>query len=447
MKLEIKNNKNYCAYVVKIENKIDLDGCDNIQGSVIFSNHVIISKDTKIGDIGIYFPVECQLSDYFLKNNNLYRDVTLNKDSNAKPGFFETNRRIRAMKFRGHKSDGFYIPLTAMGYLKIDLSEFKVGDVFDTVDGNELCKKYFIVTKGEQTHNRKQYGFFKKYWMRFNKKFFGKKKLVDPVENQFRFHIDTTHLDRNINTIFPDSTISATHKIHGTSSILSYILCKKNILWYQKIFKSSIDKTEYKYVVASRKLIRNHYERKKTISEYLISMDELQSYLQKGMTLYYEIAGYKLTGKFIQKNYDYGCDIGCHKNYIYRITTINVDGNVTEWSARQVQDWCRSMGLLAVPELYYGFAKDMFPELDTTYIDVWRRGFLNKLSEKYLEKQSIYCKNKVWEEGIVLRLETADLNVFKFKSFNFKLQETKNLDSGEIDIEESNADDENNNGE
>ena len=438
MKLEIKGNQNYCAYVVKIENKIDLEGCDNIQGSVIFANHIIISKDTKIGDIGLYFPVECQLSDEFVKNNNLYRDVILNKDSNAKPGFFEINRRVKAMKFRGHKSDGFFAPITVMEYLKVDSSEFKVGDIFDNVDGNEICKKYFITTKGEQTHNSKQCGFFE----RLKKKFFKKKKLIDPIENQFRFHVDTTLLDRNINLINPDSIVSCSHKLHGTSSILSYILCKKDISLFEKflkLFKVDINNTQYKYVVASRKLIRNHYARKNNVSEYILSMDELQPYLKKGMTLYYEIVGYKPTGKFISKNYDYdyGCDVGYHKNYIYRITTTNVDGDVIEWSAKQVQDWCKSVGLLAVPELYYGYAKDLFPELGICDVNLWRKEFLNKLAEKWLEKKSIYCKNDVWEEGIVLRLGNSNLDVFKFKSFNFKLQETKNLDKGEIDIEEN----------
>ena len=86
MKLELKGNQNYCATIVSIHNIIELEGCDNICGSRIFGNHVIISKDTEIESKGIFFPVETKLSSEFLAQNNLYRDKQLNRDKN-KAGF------------------------------------------------------------------------------------------------------------------------------------------------------------------------------------------------------------------------------------------------------------------------------------------------------------------------------------------------------------------------
>ena len=35
--------------------------------------------------------------------------------------------------------------------------------------------------------------------------------------------------------------------------------------------------------------------------------DYIKPFLQKGMTLYYEIVGFLPNGGYIQKNYDYGC--------------------------------------------------------------------------------------------------------------------------------------------
>jgi hypothetical protein len=62
---------------------------------------------------GIYFPVECKLSDEFLKNNNLYRHNEKNINIEKK-GYFEDNGRIKAAKFRGHISNGFFIELESL---------------------------------------------------------------------------------------------------------------------------------------------------------------------------------------------------------------------------------------------------------------------------------------------------------------------------------------------
>ena len=71
MKIE-STNKNYCATIVEITNLIVLDNCDNLVHTSIMGNLVIVSNQTKTGDIGLYFPVECQLSKEYLSNNNLY---------------------------------------------------------------------------------------------------------------------------------------------------------------------------------------------------------------------------------------------------------------------------------------------------------------------------------------------------------------------------------------
>ena len=43
--------------------------------------------------------------------------------------------------------------------------------------------------------------------------------------------------------------------------------------------------------------------------------------------------------------------------------------------------------------------------------------------------------NKVPGEGIVLRKEVLDIDVYKHKSFRFKAQESEMLDTGEVDLE------------
>ena len=63
---------NYCATVIKIEKIVELENCDNVYAAIIMGNQVIVSKNIKVGDIGLFFPVETKLSKDYLSANNLY---------------------------------------------------------------------------------------------------------------------------------------------------------------------------------------------------------------------------------------------------------------------------------------------------------------------------------------------------------------------------------------
>ena len=128
MKLEV-TEKNYCATIVKIDRLFPLENCDNLLGFSIFGYTAIVSKDTKEGDIGIVFTAETQLSEDFCKENNLYRDATLNSDQ-TKKGYIEANRRVRAVKLRGNKSSALFLPIESLSYLKCNVSGLDVGVSF-----------------------------------------------------------------------------------------------------------------------------------------------------------------------------------------------------------------------------------------------------------------------------------------------------------------------------
>ena len=115
MKFEELKNPNYGATVVTIKKIIPLENCDNVVATPIFGFQAIVSKDTQVGDIGLVFPVESQLSEEYCRENNLYRHAELNKDKNV-TGYFEDNRRVRAIKFRGHRSDCLFISLNSLKY-------------------------------------------------------------------------------------------------------------------------------------------------------------------------------------------------------------------------------------------------------------------------------------------------------------------------------------------
>ena len=439
MRIKEPKNQNYAAIVVEIKTIIPLEKCDNVQGAIIMGNQVIVSKDVKVGDIGLYFPLECALSKEYLSNNNMYRvhknKPNLNADTNAKGGYFEESGRVRCASFLGHKSEGLFMPLNSLDFIfSYSNGDLNLNDCFDELNGTPICSKYIVksnrITSQPKNRNSK-----------FNKKY--ESKLI---ENQFRFHQDTSMLYSNLHKIKPNSLISCTYKMHGTSHISSYILCKKKLNWFEKLLIKlgvSIKTKEYDYVYSSRKVIKNN--ELNPIAQHYYSEDiwgivhkELEPFLQKGLSIYCEIVGFLPNGGAIQKDYDYGCEPTKHAIYIYRITSTNIDGKVIEFSAKQVQDFCKKNGLNAVPELYYGYAKDFYPYLLTDNNEIWRNDFLLEIKRKYNEKDCYICKNKVPEEGVVVRIEGNDFEAYKAKSERFYARETAQLDKGELNIEDEN---------
>lgn len=456
MKIKEPKNQNYAAIVVEIKTLVPLEKCDNVQGAIIMGNQVVVSKDVKVGDIGLYFPLECALSKEYLSNNNLYRKPELNADPKQK-GYFEENGRIRCVRFRGHKSEGLFMPMLSIDFAFKNANSygFNLGDCFDELNEVPICSKYVVKTNrtpgqpgSKKTRDTKKY----------------ESKLV---ENQFRFHQDTSMLYRNLHRIEPNSLISCTYKLHGTSGISSYVLCKQPITKFDRVkewlwnmsykignlfrdtrYSFKINNTKYDYIYSSRKVIKNEELNPNAQHFYNediwgIAHNEVKDFLQKGMTFYYEIVGFLPNGGSIQKDYDYGCEPTKHAVYIYRITSTNVDGKVIEFSAKQVQDFCKKNGLNAVPELYYGYAKDLFPYVNSDGDNIipdenWSEVFLNWIKSKYNEKDCYMCSNKVVEEGVVIRIENLEFEAYKQKSFAFYQHESKMLDQNIEDIESSN---------
>lgn len=131
--------------------------------------------------------------------------------------------------------------------------------------------------------------------------------------------------------------------------------------------------------------------------------------------------------------YKYGENFGVQ---IYRLTYTNPDGRVYEFSARQVQQWCVKEGLKPVEEYYYGYAKDLYPDLSVS--EHWNENFLQRLaSDKnfFMECESPTCNNKVPHEGIVIKIENSLSEAYKLKCIKFLEGESKSLDKGEVDIE------------
>lgn len=92
----------YVRDIVRINELRKHSNADRLQIANIFDCNVIVDMNTKVGDIGIFFPTDGQLSIEYCDENNLCRK----KDENGKNigGYLEPDKRnIRAMNMRGER--------------------------------------------------------------------------------------------------------------------------------------------------------------------------------------------------------------------------------------------------------------------------------------------------------------------------------------------------------
>lgn len=426
-------NRNYAAAVCALSTFVDLPNCDNVKAALIFGNSVIVSKTATSGEVGLYFPVECQIDKEFLGANNQFRKPEWGNIDPDKKGFFEEHGRVKAMKFRGHKSEGFWIPIEALAYTGLPLTDFTVGLEFDELGDHKICQKYIPRRNQGSVRGNKQ----------------GRQARAEDriVEGQFRFHIDTDNLRRNVHQVLPKNIISITEKLHGTSAVFSSILVKREIGWFERLLKRcgvAIAETEYGYVWSSRRVVKGVAGQEKANSVHYYDTDiwgivakEIEDRVPKSFTIYGEIVGYTPEGSPIQGGYHYGCEVGSHRLFIYRITSTNADGKVLELGWKQVKNFCQKNGLEMVPEHYFGRASDFYPLTEGQSELDWQIGFLAHLEKTYLKDQMcLLCNGEVPAEGVVVKVERLDEAVaLKCKNFLFLTEESKALDRGTVDIE------------
>jgi hypothetical protein len=416
------HNPNYLAKIQVIDNLRPHPNADRLQMSTIDGNNVITDLSTKVGDVGIYFPLECKINAEYLKANNQFEDRLMNENTEIK-GFFNKHGRVRAISLRSAKSEGFWTPISTLGCwkpgLNLELVEHNL--YFDTVDGSLLCQKYVPRTNPQALPRDK-------------KAAKGTSKLL---EGQFRFHEDTEQLGRNLERVELGDRVVITQKLHGTSAVFSNVLCRRPLTLKDRIarwFGVCVQETEYSNLYSSRRVLKNarmepqeHYYG----SDIWGEVNKLiQPFLEAGITVYGEIVGYASPEKIIQKGYDYGCAPGTWAFYVYRITTTNVDGKVIELMWDQVKDYCQKYGLVTVPE-YESYVLN-----PPTAEEHWRNKWLEDLDAQYLEKK---LPNGKPDEGICVRLERGlHALIFKRKSFSFLKAESAALDAEEANIEDEN---------
>ena len=430
----------HCGYVVKVNELRKHPNADRLNIVTFFGNDTCVSLDVVMGEIGIYFPIDLQLSEEFCLENHLLRKKP---DGTPDTGYMDPKKRnVTAVRLRGEKSDGLFLPLKCVAYTGINLDELNIGDTVTTLNGHEICKKYIPVRKHHSADNR------------VNKT---RKKKV-PIAPLFVEHVDTEQLAYNMGAFKNGDLVEITLKMHGTSGRTGYLprlvdIVPTNILAVfceikdrnrklnklQKAMiayfdKHSRPKYDWGLVSGTRRTVLDSFDGGFYGSNEFREKHEkvFEGKLHKNETVYYEIVGFtddgtpimpkasnkKLNNKEFIKQYgeetifSYGCDPDNKKSdlYVYRMTTTNEDGDVVEYTPDFMRYRCEQMGVKCVPLLWRGF----IPE------EVNPGEYIKEIAEKYYDGPDPVGKTHV-REGVVCRiLNRPGFAAYKHKNYDFK---------------------------
>ena len=436
----------HCGYVVRINELTPHSNADRLQIANIFTCPVIVDLNVHIGDVGVYFPSDIQLSEEYCKVNDLVRRK--DENGNSCGGYLDpVKRNIKPLKLRGERSDGLYMPLTSLAeFCKV--SDLKVGDKIDVLNGVEICRKYIPAVRVSHGSSGSSV-----------------KRAKANFAPTFYEHVETEQLAYNLNRFKVGDTIELTLKMHGTSGRTGYLplVRERPRTFLQKLFhRPATQYTEYGYVTGTRRVVLKEREHQANDgfygdNEFRYAMeDKFRGKLHKGEVVYYEIVGYvnkdtpimgsvsnsKISDKAFTKQYgpvtefSYGCcpvgeyeavEHGHMENgepiyiaprcdvYVYRMTMVNEDGDVVEYSPDQMRYRCQQMGIKCVPV----FERFVIPETELLTVDPG--DYVLRKVEQYYDGPDPVGHTHI-REGVVVRIVNSgnSFAVYKHKNWYFK---------------------------
>lgn len=413
-------DSNYACQVVRLGAFTKLEGLDNLQAVDILGYQALVSPDTMSpGDLVLAFVAETQLSKAYTAANNLHRDATLNCDQGA-TGYLEKNRRVRAVKFRGHHSNALVMPLVSLTWLGVDWTKLKEGDRFEKLGDVEICQKYIspAAKKAMQSGDKRVRDAFKKIDARVFPEHYS--------TAQYR-RVDRNYRDR--------AEIILTQKLHGTSVRFGKVPVLREVSRWEKFLAklgAKIQTHDYKLVVGSRHVIKgevggpeeqkNHFYSKDIWTE--VAEVHGQS-LPNGVMVYGEIIGW-VGDSPIQTNYTYDVPKGHWDFYAYRVTTINADGFQIDLSHDAAVEFCTKRDIKFVPEILRTNTDDIHYDLHA----------LDEIALNDFQHAAVPLSNKkMADEGVCIRQEALVPLISKQKNASFLAHETKLLDKDVVDLE------------
>ena len=447
----------YSAYVCRIENLRKHNNADKLQLGECFGNTVCVDMSYAVGEVGIYFPTDGQLSVEFAEYNNLLRK----KDDagNSIGGYMDPNKRnVTSIRLRGEKSDGLFLHLDCIAYTK---AEVKEGDSFTMLNGHEICQKYIPRTHKQPYENK----------VKGNRT----RKRKVPIAPLFVEHADTEQLAYNLGAFHPGDYVEITLKMHGTSQrtgrVPTFVKYKRSFFdWLLRRPGTPI--YDWGYVSGTRRTVLENFDGGYYGSNAFREQHSkfFEGKLHKGEEVYYEVVGFtdtgasimgvvsnkKLNDKAFVKQYgemttfSYGCSPtgymtykdGSHDAlpqsdfYVYRMTMTNEDGDIVEYTPDYMRYRCAQMGCKCVPLLWSGIIPD---HPGASYDDTVSAGeWIKNIAEQYYDGPDPIGKTHV-REGVVCRIVNRPaFTAYKHKNFAFKcLEGICKAEETEPDMEEA----------
>ena len=437
----------YKAYVTTLKNVRPHPNADRLQLGDCFGNTVCVDLSYTEGQIGVYFPTDGQLSVEFAEANNLLSKK--DEAGNNCGGYMDASKRnVCAIRLRGEKSDGLFLPLKSLEQFG-DVSTLREGDTIDVFNGHQICQKYIPRTNhrsGSVSGNKTR-----------------KKKVnIAPL---FTEHADTEQLAYNLSAFKPGDEIEITLKMHGTSQRTGYLPVFKG---YKRTFVDWLLRRDGKpvydwgYVSGTRRTVLENYDGGYYGSNEFREQHSktFEGKLWKGETVYYEVVGFTHTGvpimaegkneklgkDFVKQygkttTFSYGCESDGYVGeapkvtdahgvelikfdfrpqsdiYVYRMTMTNEDGAVVEYSPDFMRYRCEQMGVKCVPLL----DKFVVPGGDPRFATAG--DWVKNRAEKSYDGPDPIGKTHV-REGVVVRiLNRPKFTAYKHKNFSFKVLE------------------------
>lgn len=472
----------YFGYITTLKNVRPHPNADRMKLADCFGNTVCVGLDAAEGEIGIYFPTDGQLSVEYCEHNNLVRKK--DENGNNVGGYLDPDKRnVRAIKLRGEKSDGIFMPLSSLSYCfnevnnpDVGVMNLSVGDRIDVLNGHEICKKYIPrsntragkVSDGNKTR---------------------KKKV--PVAPLFVEHADTEQLAYNLGAFKSGDEIEITLKMHGTSQRTAYLpvfkgykkdfwgrilnCVKPNSEFAKKLIKRAENFAtpiyDWGYVSGTRRTVLENYDGGYYGSNEFREQHSkfFEDKLWKGEEVYYEVVGFTHTGAPIMATADnkklndkefvkqygketvfsYGCDptgwkgIGITADkvpvsdiYVYRMTMTNEDGDMVEYTPDFMRYRCEQMGVKTVPVMWKGVIPENPGSTEDPTISAGE--WIKNVAERFYDGPDPIGKTHV-REGVVVRiLNRPKFCAYKHKNFAFKVLEGIIKDVAEVpDMEEA----------
>ena len=446
----------YNAYITVLTNVRKHPNADRLLLADVFGNTVCVSTEYSEGQLGVYFPTDGQLSTEFAEKNNLLRK----KDDagNNIGGYMDPDKRnVTAIRLRGEKSDGLFLPISCLAYTGVDMDTLTIGPLPSVVNGHEICCKY--IPRSNSSNRASQGG---------NRT---RKKKV-PTAPLFAEHADTEQLAYNLSAFKPGDEIEISLKLHGTSQRTGYLPVLKG---YKRTFFDWLFRREGKpiydwgYVSGTRRVVLENYERgfygNNTFREP--HSKTFEGKLNKGETVYYEVVGFTTSGQpimgdannkklndkeFIKQygettRFSYGCEpdgialveyndmitgTSIYEEirpqsdiYVYRMTMTNEDGFVVEYTPDFMRYRCEQMGVKTVPVFWRGFIPAECEDADFLDADLISPPgeWVKELAEAYYDGPDPIGKTHV-REGVVVRIiNRPKFCAYKHKNFSFKVLE------------------------